>query len=125
MTLTLLARGQVNRQLAAEHLVAVGVLVRVQRRLGARVQYVGVVVFLECALDHLAELREEVLDLTLRACEWKVGDVEFRRYEAAAAASTTIVCVVIVVRRCCRIVITFIYRVGLLKKVVSFHFNFK
>lgn len=79
MTLTFLARRQVNGQLAAEHLVAVGVLVGVEGRLAGRVQYVGVVVFLERAFDHLAELREQVLDLTLGARERKVGHVEFRR----------------------------------------------
>ncbi len=75
--LALLAGGQVHGELASEQAQAVGALeggVGVATR---GVLDVGVVVLFEGALDHGAELGEELLDLALGACEGKVGHVEF------------------------------------------------
>ncbi|RNA21131.1 hypothetical protein BpHYR1_054064 [Brachionus plicatilis] len=76
VTLALFASGQVNGQLAAEHLETVGVFERTKRRFNAREQNVRVVVFFERALDHLAVLAEQLLDLALAARERKVGHRE-------------------------------------------------
>ena len=77
MTLTLLARRQVHGQLAAEHAQAVGVLERILSASRVRILYVGVVVLLERALDYLAVPTKQILYLTLRTCERKIGNVEF------------------------------------------------
>ena len=42
---------------------------------------VSVVVFFQGALDHLAVPGEEVLDLSLGACVWKICDIEFCGYD--------------------------------------------
>lgn len=63
--LRLLACGQMHGKLAAEHAQTVSVF---KSGLGAarvRIQYVGVVVFLERALDYLTVAAEQVVDLTL------------------------------------------------------------
>ena len=76
-----------HSELAAEHAQTVGVL---ECGLGApriRIQYVGVVVFFERALDYLAVAAEQVVDLTLRACERKVSHVEFRGYDRRSGAT--------------------------------------
>lgn len=99
MTLALFARRQVYRQLAPEHLVAVGVFVRVQRRLIAHILYIRVIVLFERALDHRAVLAEQLLNLPLRACERKVRHVQLRRYDhvyvVASAGGASVVPVII------------------------------
>jgi len=86
--LALLARGQVHRQLPAEHTHAVGGL---EGGLGAarvRVLDVGVVILLERALDHLAVSAEQVLDLALGAGEREVGHVELGGYDCRGGAES-------------------------------------
>lgn len=87
VTLTLLARGQMNGELATEHANTVGVFECVLCATRVRVLYVGVVVFLESALDYLTVASEQVLDLTLCARERKVGHVEFGWNDSCAAAA--------------------------------------
>lgn len=67
-------------ELAAVHFEAVGELEGAQRGPIRREQYVGVVVFFERALDHLAVLAEQVVYLTLSARVGKVGHVQLGGY---------------------------------------------
>lgn len=107
MRLTLLARRQVHCQLAAEHAQAVGVLESALSAARIRELYIGVVVLLERTFDDLTVSAEQVLYLTLRASERKIGHVQlgWNNSHRAATAATLLMTrrrrLLLLLRRCC------------------------